>query len=563
MRDRPAVVLTRHFFTSLFDFGFLSEDGAESLKRVLLGGLSLAIAGGLLLARVFMAKYGELADAPAEAYLRAVVADHAFLMALPMWIVAAALALVGQSLFPDEIDFRILMVEPLSRSVVFGAKLAALLLFGGLFVLGSHVGLLPVAALTMMGAAKTGSVVLGAVAFTVSSLAASVFAALGIVAIHGLLVLLASRHRLLAFSGVVRVLLVGGLVLALPLVTRLPATAGAFETHAWWLTWAPPAWFAGLERWLLGDATRGGLAAQAVLATAAAFAITVVAYVRLYRRFDRVTFQRAGPAEMPGREPSMRAWRTGAPVRGAVRRFVSLTVQRSVLHQGLVVGLLAAAGGLVLNSLLGTDWHGTRLDPSGTDLRAAVLLWATMTMVFLSIPAIRLALSVPMDLRANWIFRMAEDVDGRAEVADASARAVLVLAVALPIALIAPLQWWVMGRAVLAVLLVEVAIGWLLVERAMRDWHRVPFTCSYIPGKGFVPQMCVKAFAWYVLFTLATGIALRASLRHPGFAVVLASCLAIAAVGLRLRTARQARQTSLLFDEQLPTELTPLRLNPD
>ena len=134
------VVLTRHFFTSLFDFGILSDEGAESLKRVLLGVLALAIAGGLLLTRVFMAKYGMLAEAPPEAYAREVVADHAFLMALPMWIVAGAMSLVGQSLFPDETDFRILMAEPLSRSVVFGAKLAALLLFGGLFVVGSQSG---------------------------------------------------------------------------------------------------------------------------------------------------------------------------------------------------------------------------------------------------------------------------------------------------------------------------------------------------------------------------------------------------------------------------------------
>ena len=60
MRDRPVVVLTRHFFTSLFDFGILSDEGAESLKRVLLGVLALAIAGGLLLdARV----HGEIRDA--------------------------------------------------------------------------------------------------------------------------------------------------------------------------------------------------------------------------------------------------------------------------------------------------------------------------------------------------------------------------------------------------------------------------------------------------------------------------------------------------------------------
>ena len=101
-------------------------------------------------------------------------------------------------------------------------------------------------------------------------------------------------------------------------------------------------------------------------------------------------------------------------------------------------------------------------------------------------------------------------------------RAVLALAVALPIALIAPLQWWVMGHAVLAVLLVEAAIGWLLVEFLMADWRRVPFTCSYIPGKGFVPQMCVKAFAAYVTFTFATGLVLRVSLRHHGVALVMA-----------------------------------------
>ena len=98
MRDRPVVVLVRHFFISLFDLGILSDEGAESLKRVLLGILALAIAAGLLLTRVFMTKYGMLAGAAPEAYAREVVADHAFLMALPMWIVAGAMSLVGLSL---------------------------------------------------------------------------------------------------------------------------------------------------------------------------------------------------------------------------------------------------------------------------------------------------------------------------------------------------------------------------------------------------------------------------------------------------------------------------------
>ena len=124
-------MLTRHFFTSLFDFGFLSDDGAESLKRALLGSLAVALALGLLLTRVFMAKYGMLSAGPVDDYARELLADHAFLMAVPMWFVAGAVGLVGHSLFPDQTDFRILMAEPLSRLTIFTSKLASLLLFVG------------------------------------------------------------------------------------------------------------------------------------------------------------------------------------------------------------------------------------------------------------------------------------------------------------------------------------------------------------------------------------------------------------------------------------------------
>ncbi len=222
MRDRPESVLTRHFFTSLFDFGFLSDDGAESLKRAMLGSLAVALAIGLLLTRVFMAKYSALSKGSFDDYARAVVADHAFLMAIPMWVVAGAVGLVGHSLFPDRTDFRILMAEPLSRLTIFSSKLAALLLFVGLFVAAAHLALLPLAALTLVGAMKTGSILTTALAFGLSSLSGSLFAALAVVAIHGLLVLFAPRGTLLAVSGAVRSALIGGLVLSLPLIGRLP-----------------------------------------------------------------------------------------------------------------------------------------------------------------------------------------------------------------------------------------------------------------------------------------------------------------------------------------------------
>jgi hypothetical protein len=60
-------------------------------------------------------------------------------------------------------------------------------------VIGSAGDRPSLAALTMVGAAKTGSILPVAMAFALSSLSASLFAALAVVAVHGLLVLFAPR----------------------------------------------------------------------------------------------------------------------------------------------------------------------------------------------------------------------------------------------------------------------------------------------------------------------------------------------------------------------------------
>lgn len=562
--DRPGIVLTRHFFGSLFDFGFLSDAGVESLTRVLLGCLAGAIAIGLLLARLFMARYAALSFAPAEVYERVVVADHAFLIAMPMWIVAAAVGLVGHSLFPDQTDFRVLMAEPLSRLTIFAAKLASLLLFVALVVAGVHVALVPLAALTMAGAAGMGSALASTMAFVVASVSGSLCAALAVIAVHGTLVLLAPRAELVAFSGTVRSLLIGLLVLVLPLIGRLPAAADAFASNAWWLPWAPPAWFVGLERWLIGDADRASLAAQAVIATVLGFAVAMASYALLYRRFDRVVLQPAASRYARSGSRSLDRWVGRAPVDHAVGRFVWITIRRSVLHQGLVVGLLAAAGGFVLNGLLSVDgWHASLRGSGRAPLVMATLLWAPMTMMFLAIPAMRLALSVPLEPRSNWIFRMTEDVAGRAEVAAANVRIVLTLGVLLPLALLGPVQAWAFGASSFGIILIEALTGWLLVEWFMADWRRIPFTCSYIPGKGFVPLMAMKGFHAYAGFVFAATLILSVSVDRPRVALAVALLVGAAAAMLSVHRRRGAPAAPLTFDDELPTDVNPLRLDTD
>ena len=217
----------------------------------------------------------------------------------------------------------------------------------------------------------------------------------------------------------------------------------------------------------------------------------------------------------------------------------------------------------MLNSLLNVDAWQEPFARRQKDALIWTLLWAPMAMVFLAIPAIRLALSVPLDLRSNWIFRMTEDVGGRAEIVAATVRILFALGVALPIALIAPVQWWVLGTPALGLVVVEASIGWLLVEWLMADWRRIPFTCSYVPGKGFVPHMVVKGFASYLVFTFATAIVLRLSLGRPQVWLVMALILGAAAGALGVNRALHARDTSLTFEDELPTDVEQLRLNAD
>ena len=120
-----------------------------------------------------------------------------------------------------------------------------------------------------------------------------------------------------------------------------------------------------------------------------------------------------------------------------------------------------------------------------------------------------------------------------------------------------------LGPSVLGVLIVEMSIGWLLVEWTMADWQRIPFTCSYLPGKGFVPHMFVKGFASFVVFSMASVLVLRISLARPIAAVIFAVVFGGAAGLLAVFRARHAREASLIFEDELPTDVNPLRLNAD
>ena len=149
----------------------------------------------------------------------AALADHAFLLAVPMWIVASVTALAGHSLFPDLIDFRVLMALPVSRRL-FSTKLAR-----WLFSPASSAG--PPRGAAALAAADVGRP-LGrtGVAAAIDDARGGGTARVGVLraamtAVHGLVVLAAPRGRQVAVSAL-RSVTLGLLVVSLPMVLRLP-----------------------------------------------------------------------------------------------------------------------------------------------------------------------------------------------------------------------------------------------------------------------------------------------------------------------------------------------------
>ena len=248
------------------------------------------------------------------------------------------------------------------------------------------------------------------------SLGASIVTALVIMAIAGGLLICVPRSRLQLASVAFRGAALCGLVLSVPLASRLPTMGARIASESPLFYLVPPAWFLGVEQLLLGHATPYFLRLAQIAATAAvvSFAIALGSYVFLYQRLERVIFRPVhGSERLPRRIPFLRSLGRRESATAAIGPFIRATLTRSPLHQGVFVIIAACGAGLVLNSFVG-NWDARALSPANHSLTTTVI-WAPFALVFAMNVALRAALVLPIELRANWIFRMTEDEATRAE----------------------------------------------------------------------------------------------------------------------------------------------------
>jgi energy-coupling factor transporter ATP-binding protein EcfA2 len=325
----------------------------------------------------------------------------------------------------------------------------------------------------------------------------------------------------------------------------------------------PPYWFLGLFQTLNGsphpalDPLARRAAAGLAIAVSGAGAAFALSYLRTLRKIVEE------PDIATGAHGGRWLPRFGDPPLTAMVHFNIRTLLRSRQHRLILSFFLGLAFTIVILYVKTPLAQRTLLNASASNPWRQInapLLVCSIVMMWFAVIGTRVAFAMPTDLRANWIFRMT-NARSVADGLKATRRSLFALAV-VPVGTIwaAVLLWLWPWRPAVGHIFVLGFVGTILVEVCLHNFHKIPFTCSYLPGKANVYYL----FFAYALLSVAlldrAAVLERNALQGglPFMTVLLV--LSFSAVLARLRTVSlsQFEGADLRFEEVEPPAVLEL-----
>jgi hypothetical protein len=486
-----------------------------------------------------------------------------FLISTTMVVVSLFSVLCWDSIFPDKGDVLVLAPLPVRASTLFRAKLAALIAALSLSVVSLNVfsGVVWPFLFSITNGGHFLGVARSLAAYWITMLLAGLFMFCCVLGVQGVTSLVLPRQMFLRLSALLQVgafFLFFGVYILEPSL-QVPR-AHALPENLKQLTGLPSYWFFGLFQQLNGSmlpefATLARRAWEGLgIAICGGFASVLLAY---FRTMGKVVEE---PDIMPGAHRIGWSPRFGSLLQTCVTLFSLRTLLRSRQHRVLLSFYLGTGLAIVLayvKTPLGQKGflHG----PRGDVVDVAFLVASLWTICF-AVLGVRVVMAMPHTLRANWIFRMTETRSVQEYVASVR-RSFVVMALVpvwLLLAVLFLFRWPTLP--VVGHLVVLGLVGMIVVELCLYGFHKLPFTCSYLPG-----QSKVLVVFWGLLLVIAPLIAARfeARMLHRPFSYfcIVALLIAIAALA-RWRTDSSARSAEeLAFEEEYPPELLALGLD--
>jgi hypothetical protein len=274
-------------------------------------------------------------------------------------------------------------------------------------------------------------------------------------------------------------------------------------------------------------------------------------------------------AEEPDILPGFRrlAWlpRFGNSATTAVVQFSIRTLCRSRQHR-LILAFYTGIGFAILMLFRPIAQDLSRASASDPLHQVSLpALASSFVMMCFWMLGIRIAFAMPVELPANWVFRMTQ-LRAAPEYLIASRRAMFVLAWA-PVwaasaVLFLSLWPW---HAAAEHLVVLALLGIVLIELCLHGFDKIPFACSYLPGKSNLHMaFCLCLLLGLDLIFWAADFERRALSEPAQYAWILATLCAAAACA-RWRTGAEANSpyAILQFEQEQPPVIAGLGLHRD
>jgi hypothetical protein len=458
-------------------------------------------------------------------------------------LVAGLMAVISwDNIFPDRRDAMILGALPVRSPTILLAKVAAAGAVLGVAVLSLNLAISVAVCLVAGGIPHFPR---SFAAYWLTTLAAAVFVYGSVLAVQGFMALLLARRWFLRASSIAQLAAFAWFLASYFLEPGIwtPAMTAAMASHGMLNRW-PSFWFFAMLEQLSGrmPAAFDGLARRAWMGLALVVCAAGVSLMLCYLRTMKKT------VEEPDLMPGGRGWRwrigLGDRLQRAIVGFSIRSLARSRQHRVVYAFFLSVAFAIAVSTLKTELTSGAR--PVTTDF-----LMPTLTMMCLAVVGLRSIFSLPVSLHANWILQITQ-LRASSEYIAATRRALLVMAV-LPVWLLSALlslgfRPWPQVVAHLAVLAL---VGTILADLSLTGVSKIPFACSYLPGKSNIQYMF---WAFAVIFL---PIAMEFSnyevrtIRHPGSFTVMMAVLGVVAGGIWAFNRRQA-QSAVLYYEELP-----------
>lgn len=563
---RQTGLLARTFFARLFESELIPAGHAQ--VAIVVSVFAFLAAPSLILPLFLMKKY--VMAAP-EMVRIGLAQDRTLALLLSMIATAFISLVLWENIFPDRRDSRMLGVLPIRNRSFVVARLAAI---GGMFSLL----FLLTAAISSIAFALLGSMAQQPESFWrilaghfAAVAGAEAFVFFSVVAIQCALMRVAgpsAAHRVAV--GLQMVIIIT--VLQMPML--LPARSAFALNDAGAPLWSgtmsaallPPLWFLSLYQSVAGVPYTGvmHLARAAALLAVLTPLLALGFYAASYARLTRLAIEgrptaRRTTAPVAGRVVRDLAARLAGTAEGAaVCAFCLRTLLRSRQHRMILAVWIGVAVALSISAALPVF---VRLGMSALDRPRAGVLVGPLILAALVQTGMRSLFAIPVEIRANWAVRLGETP--RLAQMVGGAAAALVLCGVLPPMLLAFATgafFWGFGVGLSHAAFCGV-LALLLVQVLMRGIDKVPFTCTYSPGKGKIGTFWPLYLTLFSMFTYGmAGTEAELLMRPRGLLIALAVLAVVATALWWLRMRRTKELHGLCFEAQPDDALTVISL---